>query len=202
MQEIGDQPGAVGRVNHFGVEHRRVVAARLVGGDRIGRVLRDGVDAKALGQPGHAVAVAHPHRIAPARPPDAFEQGAWRKDLDVRPAELGRMPALDLAAELLAQRLLAVADGEDRHAAVEDRLRRARTALRRDRSRTAGENYRLRREAEKRLRGVRKRMNFAVNAGLAHPSRDQLRDLGAEIDDEDAVMLHRPHVAPEQADAQ
>ncbi len=38
-------------------------------------------------------------------------------------------------------------------------------------------------------------MDFAIDAGLAHAPRDQLRDLRAEIDDEDEVMAHPVHVA-------
>ena len=32
------------------------------------------------------------------------------------------------------------------------------------------------------------RVDLTINARFAHPSRDQLRDLGAEIDDQDAVL--------------
>ena len=110
-QEIGDELRAVGRVNDLGMEHCRVVAARFVGGDGVGRVLRHCIDAEAFGQTGHAIAVAHPHRVAAARSPHAVEQGARREDLDIRPAEFRGVPGLHLAAKLLAQGLLAVADG-------------------------------------------------------------------------------------------
>ena len=50
------------------------------------------------------------------------------------------MAALDLAAELLGHRLLAVADAEDRHAGLEDGLRRARAFALGDRGRAAGED--------------------------------------------------------------
>ncbi len=134
-QEIGDEFRAVGGVDHLGMKHRRVIAARLVGGDGVGRILRHRIDAETVGQPGHAVAVAHPHRIAPARPPHAVKERVGLEDLDVGPAEFRRVPALDLAAELLAQGLLAVADGEDRNAALEDLHRRAGTARLRNRRR-------------------------------------------------------------------
>ena len=101
-QEIGEKLRAVRRVNHLGMEHGRVVAALFVGRDRVRRVLRHGIDPKAFRQARDAIAVAHPHRIAPARLPHAVEQGAGFEDLDIRPAEFGRVPALDLAAELLA----------------------------------------------------------------------------------------------------
>ena len=40
-------------------------------------------------------------------------------------------------------------------------------------------------------------MDFAIDAGLAHTPGDQLRDLRAEVDDEDEVMAMPPHVAEE-----
>src|SRR5271166_1462033 len=134
--------------------------------------------------------MAHPHRVAAARLPDAVEQGARRDDLDVGAAEFRRMAALDLAAELLCERLLAVADGEDRNAALEDRLGRARAAGIGHGSRPAGEDDRLGPEPLEGLARLRKRMDLAIDAGLAHSARDQLRDLGAEVDDEDDVVLH------------
>ena len=117
VQEIGDEFGAVGRVDHLGVEHGGVVAPLLVRRDRIGRVLGHGVDAETLRELRYPVAMAHPHRIAPAGFPHALEQGAAFDDLDIGAAEFRRMPALDLAAELFGERLLAVADGENRHGA-------------------------------------------------------------------------------------
>ena len=128
MQEVGDELRAVGRMDHLGMEHRGVVAARFVGGDCIGRVLRNRMNAETLRQTGHAVAVAHPHRITAARLPDAVEQGAWGEDLDLRAAELRGMAALHLAPELLAQGLLAVADGENGNPALQDLCRRARAS--------------------------------------------------------------------------
>ena len=128
VQEIGDEPRAIRRMHHLGVEHGRIIAARLVGGDRVGRVLRHRIDAEALGQAGHAVAVAHPHRVAAAGSPDAVEQRRGSKDFDFGAAEFRRVAALDFAAELLGQGLLAVADGEDRNPALED-LRWARAGF-------------------------------------------------------------------------
>ncbi len=190
VQEVGDELGAVGRVDHLGVEHGGVVAALLVRRDRVRGVLRHGVDAKAFREPRHPVAVAHPHRIALALRPDALEQGARLDDLDVGAAELRRVAPLDLAAELLAERLLAVADGEDRRAAVENRRGRARAARFRNRGRPAGEDHRLGLQPREGLARPGERMDLAIDAGLAHPARDQLRHLRAEVDDEDDVVLH------------
>ncbi len=98
------------------------------------------------------------------------------------------MAALDLAAQLQRQRLLAVADGEDRHVRVEHRLRRARAALLGHRGRTAREDHALGLHAARRprRRGL-ERVDFAIDAGLAQAARDQLGHLRAEIDDEDGV---------------
>ena len=142
-KEIGEELGAVGRVNHLGVEHCRVVPALFVGCDGVRRVLRHRIDPEAVRQARHAIAVAHPYRVAPARSPHALEQGAGLQDLDIRAAEFRRMPAFNLAAELLAQGLLAVANGEDRDAALEDFRRRAGAARLRNRRRSAGQDHGL-----------------------------------------------------------
>ena len=107
------------------MEHGRVIPPSFVSRDRVGRVLRHGIDPEALRQTRHAIAVAHPYRVAPARSPHALKQSTGLEDLDVRAAEFRRMPAFDLAAKLLAQGLLAVANGKDWDAALEDFLRRA-----------------------------------------------------------------------------
>ena len=177
-------------MNHLGVEHGGVIAALLVGGDRIGRVLRHRIDAKTLGQAGHPVAVAHPDGIAFSGLPDAVEEGAGFADLDVGAAEFSRMPALDPAAELLAERLLAVADGEDRNAAGKDRFGGARAARFRHGGRAAGEDHRPGPQPLERLARLHERVDFAVDARLAHAPGDQLGDLGAEVDDEDEVVMH------------
>ncbi len=74
VDEIGEQPAAIGRVHHFGVEHCGVIFARLIGSDGKGGVLRGGDDFKTVRQLRHPVAMAHPDRIAAAGFPDAFEQ--------------------------------------------------------------------------------------------------------------------------------
>ena len=189
-KKVGEELGAVGRMGHLGMEHGRVVAARFIGRDRVRRVLRHRIDPEAFRQARHAVAVAHPHRIAAARSPHAVEQGAGFEDLDVRPAEFGGVTALDLAAQLLAQGLLAVADGENRNAAFEDFRRRARAPGFGNRRRPAGQNHRFWLQPRERFARFRERVDFAIDARLAHAPRDQLRDLRAEVDDEDEVMAH------------
>src|SRR5262245_11929040 len=103
------------RVHHFEMELRRVAFARLVGDHRDWRVRRRRDRAETRRQFGDAVAVAHPDRIFLALLPDAVEELGILRHLDLGAAELAVMAALDLAAELLRHRLLAVADPEYRH---------------------------------------------------------------------------------------
>jgi hypothetical protein len=58
--------------------------------------------------------------------PQPVEQSRRSDDVDERAAELAVVGGDDLAAQLLVERLLAVADAEQRDSAVEDRLRRPR----------------------------------------------------------------------------
>ena len=140
------------------------------------------------GRRGDAVAVAHPDDVPLALAPDALEQRARRADLDFRAAEFAVMAALDAAAELLGHRHLAVADAQHRHARIEDRLRRARAALVGHRGGAAGEDHRLRLHLGEGALGALERRDLAIDPGLAHPPRDQLRHLAAEIDDQQLVV--------------
>jgi hypothetical protein len=149
VDEVGQQLGAVGRVDDLRVEHGGVIFAALVGGDGKGRVGRGADHLEAVRQFGDAVAVAHPDRVFRALGPEPVEERAFLEDLDIGAAEFAVMAALDRAAKLVAERLLAIADGKDRHAGIEDRLRRARAALVGDGGRAAGENHRLGLEALK-----------------------------------------------------
>jgi hypothetical protein len=98
------------------VEHCGVVAPLLVDRNGKGRVRRCADDLEAFRKPGDAVAVAHPDRILLADFPEAFEQWRGFENLDVGAAEFAVMAAFDAAADLGAQRLLAVADGENGNA--------------------------------------------------------------------------------------
>ena len=126
VYEIRDQLGAVRGVHDLGVEHGRIDAARLIGRDGKWRVLARGLDREALRQLRDAVAVAHPHRIAFARFPQAIEQRALLHDLDVGTAKLRRVPAFDNAAELDGRCLLAIADRENGNPSLEYGVGRAR----------------------------------------------------------------------------
>ncbi len=90
---------------------RRASSAIAANGERVG----GGDHAKPGRQIDDLVAVAHPHLLARAGLEHALEQGAAALHVDERAAELAVMADLDLAAELGADGLLAVADAEDRH---------------------------------------------------------------------------------------
>ena len=182
--EIAQQSGAVRRVHHFEVELGGVEFARLVGdhGDR--RVRRGGDDAKAFGEPRHAIAMAHPHRIFFADLPDAVEDCRGRGDVDLGAAELAVMAAFDLAAELMRHRLLAIADAKHRHARLIKLDRRQRRVVVEHGRRAAGEDHGPRLHLGEGFARALERHDLAVDAFLAHAPRNQLRDLRAEIDDE------------------
>ncbi len=186
--EIAHQRRALRRVHHLEMELRGVELALVVRdhGDR--RVLRGADHAETLRQLGDAVAVAHPDRIALALLPHALEQRRVLGDQHLGAAELAMMPALDLAAELVRHRLLAVADAEDRHAGVEQFLGGERRVLVEHRGRPAGQDHRLRLHPGEGLGRLLVRHDLGIDLLFAHPARNELRHLGAEIDDENLVV--------------
>src|SRR5205807_9752465 len=102
---------------------------RLVGDRGERGVLRLADDPEAGRERDDAVAMAHPDLVALARLPDAVIERARLFHLDESAAELPDVLALDLAAELMRHRLLAVTDAEDWHAGAVDGRRRQRCAL-------------------------------------------------------------------------
>src|SRR4029077_4542986 len=94
-----------------------------------------------------------------------------------RVAELALVRAFDTTAELRGHRLLAVADTEHRDVHRKYRGRCARRFLDRYRFWSAGQNYASRLEATDFLFGRIVRVNFAIDAELAHTPCDQLHVL-------------------------
>src|SRR5690606_18769451 len=117
------------------------------------------------------------------------EERACFANLHIGAAEFRRMATFDDTAELGAERLLAVADAEDRHARIEHRLRGARASLGGDRSRATGKDHALGLHLVECRGGILERMDLTIDAGLANAARNQLRHLAAEIDNEDAVGM-------------
>ena len=108
-------------------------------------------------------------------------------DLQFGAAELAMVAAFDAAAHLRHHGLLAVADAEHGQAGLEHPVGRARRAELGDAGRAAGQDDGFRLEALEGLLGLVEGHDLGVDALLAHAARDQLRDLAAEIDDEDGV---------------
>src|SRR5258708_3312497 len=132
--------------------------------------------------------MAHPHRIPLALAPYAVEQRTILGHLHLGAAELAVMAALDLAAELVRHRLLAVADAEHRQAGLIELGRRQGGVGVETRSRAAGRDHGPGLHRRKGFARFLVRHNLAIDAVFAHAPGDQLGDLGAEIDDEDFVV--------------
>ena len=189
--EIGEQFAAVRRVHDLGVKHQGEEAALLIGGDGEGRAFGRRDDAEAFGQSLDPVAMAHPDLVLLAGLPETVEQHGFAGNLDERAPELALVRRRDPAAELVRHGLLAVADGEYGEARVEEMLRRARTVVPHHRGGAAGEDDALRLEPFERLVRPVERRDLAIHPRLAHPPRDQLGHLAAEIDDKDGVGMRR-----------
>src|SRR6185312_2640479 len=184
---------AVFRVRDFRVELDTVATVRFVRGrgDRHGFGGSDQLETAR--QRGDAVAVRHPHVLRRVVRLEPAEQARMRSRLDPGVAEFASVAAFHRAPELHGHRLQAVADAQQRHAEIEDSLRDARRA-RRDRGfRTAGKDDPLRRKLRDLLRRVVPGPDLAIHADLAHPSRDQLRVLRTEVEDEDLVGVDVLH---------
>lgn len=206
MQEVLDHALAVVGVLDLGVPLHAVEAALLVRECRdLGRIGR-GEHVEALRCLGDLVAVAHPHvllgRLA------AEQRAAVTRDDGIRRSVLAEAGVRDLAAEGLRHVLEAVADAERGHAELEDRGVEARSALLVDRRRTTREDDRDRVLLSDLGGRGGVRHDLAVDAGLTHPTGDQLRVLRAEVDDERGALLglglfgHRtPSVAGAGAEA-
>ena len=187
VHEIGIELGAVGRVHDFRVELHGPDAALLIGDHGEGRIRRGADDLKALGQRDDAVAMAHPDLVLGADIPDALGQRVGLLQGQLGPAEFAVMAGFDLATQRHAQSLLAIANPQDRHIGVEDRLVDGGGVLVQRRGRTAREHNAL---GIERCHGCACRlegMDFAIHAGFADAARNQLRDLRSEVDDENGV---------------
>src|SRR5690606_20420455 len=96
-----------------------------------------------------------------------FEQPVGRDQGYLGVAVLARVRGLGLAAELLGHRLHAIADAQQRQAAVEDLPGRGRRALPGGRLRAAGQDDAFRRELRDLVRVVVPGPDFTVDAQLA-----------------------------------
>ena len=139
------------------------------------------------------VTVAHPD---PQLSRYAGQQGSRRRDRGVGPAELAQPGPGDVPTQCASHGLEAVADAEGRHPGREQLRIDLRSSRRVDRLRAAGQDDRLRpaRDDLGHRGGVRH--DLGVDASLAHPPRDELRILGAEVENDDEVVVGLAHRWP------
>lgn len=169
----------LGRVQDFGVKLHAVKFTRFIGDGGIGAAVVFADDAKTPGKFGHAVAMAHPDLRRCTLLPDVGKErrGLCGVDGQMRPAKFAGLARHDLAAQLFAHGLKAIADAKHGNAQIENGIRRARAVFVCDRGGTAGQNNRLGiKGAEGGGIGV-KGLKFRINPHFAHASCDQLRDL-------------------------
>ncbi len=186
--EIAEQFRAMRRVDDLEMELDTVKPARIIGDGGIGGAVAGADHTESLWDPLDPVAMAHPHLLAVALCPNTLKQVAIIDHIDEGAPEFLVVGIDDLAAQLRAYGLLAIADAEHRQAEIEGALGRARRGHLGDAGRAARQDDSLR--PERLDRGTVQavvRMDLAVDAGLAHPAGDQLGHLASEIDDEDAV---------------
>ena len=177
------------------MELHAVETARFVGNAGQRRVAGLCDDAEAGRQGVDSVAMAHPDveqavALRAGMVLDIAQQPGMAARAHLRIAVLALARRGDAAAELRGHSLHAVADAEHGHTEVEHQ--RVGTWCRGlvHRLRTAGQDHALRREAADRVRRQIPGMQLAVDTGLAHPPRDQLAVLRAEVQDQNAVGMN------------
>ena len=179
------QRGTVDRVRDLGMELDAVDAAlAILHADDPGVGAGGGLP-EAGRQPGDVVAMTHPDRLARN---ETREQDAGLGDFDLGPAVLAARRTLDGAAEEVRDELHAVTDPEHGDPELEQSALGARRVVVVDALRSAREDDSDRLTAADLLDRQVERVHLAVDAVLAHAAGDQLRELAAEIEDEDGLM--------------
>jgi len=133
--------------------------------------------------------VTHPHREPVGADVETREEIARVGDGDARVAVLAMGRARDATARQHREDAHPVADAEDGHAEVDDRGVGERRALGVDARGAAGEHDPLGRHCPHAFQWDVVRVNLAIDLLLANTTRDQLRVLAAEIENEN-------HAAP------
>ncbi len=137
----------------------------------------------------HFVAVAHPylqHAVSFGRHEviDTRKERRMTACTHFGIAEFPNVADLNLAAQLLGHHLHAIADAEHRHANVEYRLRCTRRIAFGHRVGAAGKNDAGRTIVANEFIRYIVRIDFGKHTGFAHAARNQLGNLGTEIENE------------------
>ncbi len=187
MGEIAQQLAALRGVRDLGMKDDAIKPSLIVGdrGNWCAVARRHRAEAGRQGI--DLVAMAHPHLLARLLGPQPLEQKAIVGHADEGAAEFLTVAQRHPAAQLGAHRLHAIADRQHRNAGAEHDVGRARRRRLCDRGRPAREDDAARVEGADLFlaRGVG--VDLAIDPVLAHPPRDQLGDLAAEIEDQDFV---------------
>ena len=192
LQEPVVDARALLRVRHLGMELQRVEVAGFVGHAGDGHVAGGGDELESGRHGGDAIAVAHPHveqavAFGVLAILDVEQQIGVAAGADLGIAELMHGAGLDLAAELLRHGLHAVADAQHGDVQIPHGLRRGGRIGLQHRLGATGKDDALGREGADVGVADIPGMDLAVDAQLAHAARDELRVLGAEVEDQDAV---------------
>src|SRR5690606_38554834 len=184
--EVREDLVAARRVRDLGVElhaeDRRVLGAER--GDR--QVRRRGECAVAGGRAVDVVAVARPDRDRLALL-EAIEQLVGFLDHELRPAILA-LPRRDRGPARLRDELHAVADPENGYTELEQLLVQRRHVLVVHGRRAARKDDPLRQPLADEVGGYGRRVDLAVDALLADAPGNELRELRAVVEYEDAIL--------------
>ena len=183
-QEAFQELATACRVHDLGVKLNAVQSPLWIGDGRKRRVLAVGDGAKPGRQLRKSVAVAHPHgrRLARGK---ARKQAHGFVDHEVCGAVFALARGLHLAPELQRHELLAVADAERRQPQFEQPGIALRRVLRVHAVGSAAENQRARILGAHFVERRGARQDLAVDLAFPHPASDELRVLGAVVEDED-----------------
>ena len=142
----------------------------------------------------HMIAVAHPYRgLLPC--PKSLEQAA-ALDSEVGPAVFAPAGAGDISTGEMSQQLHSVAEAQHRRAQLEQLGVGGGNTLAIDRIGSAREDDSLGLPLANPVHRAGRGMDLTVHVSLPHPSGNELSVLGAEIDDQDAVVM-RFHWVPQ-----
>jgi hypothetical protein len=190
VHEAAEDGLALLGVRDFGVELHAVEAALFIRhrGDRAARRVAHQLEAGRHVQ--HLVAVAHPHlehavALVGDEVGDAVQQGRVAARAHLGVTEFAQQAVLDLAAELGRHRLHAVANAQHGHSEFEHGLRRARGVAFERGAVAARQDHAGGTVVAHELVGHVVGKHFGEHTGVAHAARDELGDLGAEIENED-----------------
>src|ERR1700722_4152068 len=186
MREVAQEGRAVRRVRHLRMEQQTVEPPRIIGdcGERRALANPDGTEARR--NAGDAVAMAHPDLLAPALVPDTLEQHAVTREIHEGASEFAMLGPRNLATQLIAHGLHAVADAEYRNARLEHRLWGARRSALGETGRTTRQDDPTRLPFGDAVWIDVERPDLAIDPGLTQPPSYQLGDLAAEVEDQHA----------------